>query len=56
MAKYSLGKAAAVLAAMAVLPMTVAVTDAEAATTSCDFKANKHVVEITVTGAEAMST
>jgi hypothetical protein len=56
MPKYSLGKAAAVLAAMAVLPVTVAVTDAEAATTTCDFRANKHIVKVAVTDVEGGAT
>jgi hypothetical protein len=54
--KYSLGKAAAVLAAMAVLPVTVAVTDAEAATATdvptCSFNATKHTMTVSMTGAE----
>ena len=54
--KYSLGKAAAVLAAMAVLPMTVAVTDARAATVTnvptCTFNATKHIVTVSMTGPE----
>ena len=54
--KYSLGKAAVVLAAMAVLPVTVAVTDAKAATVTnaptCAFNATKHTVNVSMTGVE----